>query len=69
MTYSLYEELEHESRRRQTSELVREDPGRDQTCRYKCSDAHRAPTADPLGEVTDDSSANASTSLHQDACC
>lgn len=69
MTYPLDEELKHESRRCQTSKLVREDPSRDQTGANECSNAHRTSTADPLREVADDCSANAGTSLHQYTRC
>jgi len=67
MTYSLDEELKHESRRRQTSELIREDPSWDQTGANECSNAHRTSATDPLREVADDGSANAGTSLHENA--
>jgi hypothetical protein len=69
MTYSLNEELEHESRCRKTSELVREDPSWNQTGANECSNAHRTPTADPLREVADDCTTNAGTSLHQNTRC
>jgi hypothetical protein len=69
MTYPLDEELKHKSGCRETSEFVWEHPGWNQTCADECSDAHRTPTTDPLGEVADDSTANARTSLHQNACC
>jgi hypothetical protein len=64
MTYSLDEELEHESRCRKTSEFVRENPSWDQTGADECSHAHRTPTADPLREIADDGAPNAGTSLH-----
>jgi hypothetical protein len=64
MTYSLDEELEHESRCCKTSEFVREDPSWDQTGADECSNTHRTPTADPLREVPDDGATDASTSLH-----
>lgn len=67
MTYPLDEELKHESRRCQTSKLVREDPSRDQTGANECSNAHRTSTADPLGKVADNGSTNAGTSLHENA--
>jgi hypothetical protein len=69
VTYSLDEELEHESRRRETSKFVRQHPSGNQTSTDECRNAHCTPTADPLGEVTDDCAADASASFHQDACC
>lgn len=69
MTYSLYEELEHESRCRKTSEFVREDPSWDQTGANECSNTHRTSAAHPLREVADDSASDAGTSLHQNTRC
>jgi hypothetical protein len=69
MTYSLDEELKHKPGSRKTSECIWEHPRRDQTCADECSDAHRTPATNPLREIADDGTANASTSLHQNACC
>lgn len=63
---ALDEELEHEARCCETTELVWKDPSGYQTGADKCRNAHGAPTADPLREVTNDGAANASTSFHQD---
>lgn len=65
---ALDEELKHEARCCKATELVWEDPSGYQASADESCDAHGAPTSDPLGEISDDGTANASTSLHQDAC-
>ena len=69
MTYPLNEELEHKPRCRQTSKLVREDPSWDQTGADERSNTHRTSATNPLREVSDNGTADASTSLHQNARC
>ena len=69
MTYSLDEELKHETRCCKTSEFVWEDPSWDQTGANECSNAHRTPTADPLREIANDGATNTGTSLHQNTRC
>jgi hypothetical protein len=68
-TYSLDEELKHESGCCKTSEFVRKYPSWDQTGADECSNTHRTPTADPLREIADDGATDAGASLHQNTRC
>lgn len=64
---TLHEELHEEARGRQGAFGGGEDPGRNEDARHDGGDEHGAAAADPLGEVADDSAADACTGLHEDA--
>lgn len=64
---ALHMELKNEPRCSETAEGVWQDPGRNQTGTDQRRDAHGAPSANPLRQVSDDSTTDAGSSLHQDA--
>lgn len=63
---TLDEELDHEAGSRQAALGGRQDPSWDQASGDECSADDSATTTEPLRGVTEDSTANTSTSLHQD---
>lgn len=64
---SLYMELKDKTRCSETAEGIWQDPGRDQTGTDQSRDAHGASATDPLRKVSDDSTTDTGSGLHQDA--
>lgn len=62
---SLYMELKNESRCSEAAKGIGQDPSRDQTGTDQSRDAHGASATNPLREVSDDSTTDAGSGLHQ----
>ena len=63
---TLDEELDHEAGSRETALGGGEDPGGNEESRHESSADNGATTTEPLRDVTEDSTTNTGTSLHED---
>lgn len=62
---SLYMELKNEPRCSETAKGIGQDPSRDQTRTDQSRDAHGTSATNPLREVSDNSTTDAGSGLHQ----